>query len=249
MSNPTDIVYKAVVVQYAPTDGPDYVWANTHEFTAAPGLLGDAQATRAIASAFATYHQSLLNVRYGVDRVVLATYGPDLPWPPGFAVENFRVRGTGPAYGPPLPLSTALFVRKEVQRGRDGKSFLRGFFTEGMLDGEEIRNESGRAIPQYINDRGDALIAALSNAGATMVLASGPVTAVQTRAVTALRAVNARSLQYRTRRKTRLQQNALDRLASAFADGTIEPGEIVQILEALRRLFPGGNWPQLPPPA
>lgn len=248
MTAPTDFVYRAMVVQYAPTDGPDYNWANVHEFTGPPGLLGDRAATQAIAVAFAAFHRSMLNARFGVDRVVLSTYGPDLPFPPGFVVENFRQQGTGPSYGPPLPLSVVLFMRREVQRGRDGKLFLRGFLSEGMLNGEELRVETGRDIPGYVNGRGAALIENLDNAGVTLVLASGPVAAVQTRPVLTLRAVNARSLQYRTRRKTRFQQNALESILGTFGDGSISPSEIPTLIEALRRLFPGRGWPELPPP-
>lgn len=245
MTEPTDFVYRATVVQYAPTDGPDYLWANTHEFTAPAGLLGDQTNVRAVALAFASYHRSLLNPRYGVDRVVLSTYGPDLPFPPGFASESFRFQGNGTAFGPPLPLSVVLYVRRNVTRGRDGKLFLRGYFSEGMIDGEELREAGSPTLRVYIRERGAELLNALSALDCQLVLASGPIAALQTRPVLSLEAVNARTLQYRTRRKTRLQQNALGQIASAFADGSLSPEEIPQVLDGLRRLLPTGNWPVL----
>lgn len=248
MTEPTAFVYRASVVQYAPTDGPDYVWQNVWEFTAPPGLLGDEEAANAVASAFATFHRGLLLPAYGVDRVVLATYGPDLPWPPGFSVFPYRLRGQSNAGGTPLPLTVVAFVRKNVQRGRDGKIFLRGVLTTNSLAGEEFDTSRGVNFPGALATVSGPFFQALNSAGVQLVLASGPVAAIQTRPVQSLSAVNARALQYKTRRKSRLQQNALDSLLSTFADGSISAGEIPSLIDALRRLFPGRGWPELPPP-
>lgn len=249
MSQPTDFVYRALVVQYAPTDGPDYLWSNVHEFAAPAGLLGNAADSEAVATAFATYHRSLLLPSYGVDRVVLGTYGPDLPFPAGFSTFPFRLPGTSNAGGRPLPLEVVAFIRKRTQRGRNGKLFLRGVLTTNGIRGEEFDLTSGVNFPSAQQQAATALLNALEAAGATLVMASGPITAVQTRTVTALEAVNARTLQYRTRRKTRLQQNALEALREAYTSGGgITIDEIPAVIEALRRLLGGGNFPQLPPP-
>lgn len=249
MSAPTDIVYRALVVQYAPTDGPDYLWANTHEFTAAPGTLGNPADAQAIADAFAAYHRTVLLPQYGVDRVVLSTYGPDFPFPPGFSVFPYRASGQSTAGGRPLPLEVVAYVRRRTQRGRTGKLFLRGALTTNSIRGEEFDTQSGVNFPSAQQQAASALFAGLQSAGANLVMATGPITALQTRTVTALEAVNARTLQYRTRRKTRLQLNALENLASAYTSGggfTVD--EIPTVINALRALFGLGRFPELPPP-
>lgn len=248
MTVPTDFIYRVVVVQFAPTDGPDYVWGNTWEISSEAGLIGDEEAARRVANAFAAYHRSLLLPGYGVDRVILSTYGPDLPFPEGFATYPYRLRGTSNAGGTPLPLTNVAFIRKNVSRGRDGKLFLRGVLTSNSIAGEEFDTTRGVNFPSAHSQAAAALFNALNNANVRIVVARGPVAAIQSRDVLSLEAVNARSLQYRTRRKTRFQQNALSTLGQAFQDGSISPGEIPAILDALRRLFPGTSWPELPPP-
>jgi hypothetical protein len=248
MSAPT-FVYRATVVQYAPTDGPDYLWQNTHEFTAPGGLLNNTELTRTIALAFRNFHRSLLLQTYGVDRVVVSTYGPDLPFPPGFAVFPFRAPGTSTAAGRPLPLEVVAFIRKRVNRGRNGKMFLRGVLTSNMLRAEEFTAEAGANFPSAFEAAGNGLIFALNSAGCELVLASGPVATVQTRTVVQLEAANARSLKYRTRRKTRLQVNAVQTLRDVYrTGGGITIDEIPVVVEALRNLLGGANFPQLPSP-
>lgn len=248
MTTPTDFVYRANVIQFAPTDGPDYLWANVWEFSSPAGLIGDEAAAAAVANAFATYHRSLLLPLYGVDRVVLSTYGPDLPIAEGFASFPFRLRGTSSAGGSPLPLSNVAFIRKNVARGRDGKIFLRGVLTSLSITGEEFDTTRGVNFPSAHGQAATALLQALQAANARLVIARGPIGAVQTRDVISLEPVNARTLQYRTKRKSRLQQNALERLVQTVSDSAVSAGEVGPMIEALRRLFPSADWPQLPPP-
>lgn len=249
MTAPTDFVYRATVIQYAPTDGPDYLWANTWEFSSPGGLIGDAAGAQAIADAFANFHRWVLLPRYGVDRVVLSTYGPDLPFPAGFATFPYRQPGLYAAPGNPLPLEVVAFVRKRVSRGRNGKVFLRGVLTSQMITAEAftVPEPGGPDIANRISQASSGLFSQLQAANARVVLAAGPVGAVQTRDVVALEPVNCRTLQYRTRRKTRFQANALDTLRNAYASGGgITADEIPAVVEALRRLFGPGNFPQLP---
>ncbi len=242
-------VYRALVVQYAPTDGPDYVWSNTHEFTAPAGLLGNLEQARSIANAFRTFHRRQLLPAYGVDRVVLSTYGPDLPTPPGFASFPYREQGTSNAGGRPLPLEVIAFIRKRVARGRNGKIFLRGVLTTNSIRGEEFSVDFGVDFVSNLNIAATQLLNDLRAVDAELVMASGPLANVQTRTVFALEAVNARTLQYRTRRKTRLQQNALADLVSAYtSDGGITVDEIPTVIRSLRRLFGSGRFPELPAP-
>lgn len=247
MSNLTDFVYRATVIQFAPTDGPDYLWANQWEFTAQPGFLNDNQRVSDVANAFRLFHQALLLPSYGVDRVVISTYGPDLPFPPGFAVFPYRSRGTNDAGGRPLPLEVVAFARKRVNRGRHGKIFLRGVLTSNAIRAEEFITDAGVDIASGIRQQGNILLATLQTLDVTPVLAVGPISALQTRPVVQIEPVNARTLQYRTRRKTRLQQNAMDNLREVLGDNAIDPSEVATVIQAIERLFPTlRNPPQLP---
>lgn len=249
MTAPTDFVYRATVIQYAPTEGPDYLWANTWEFTSPAGLIGDTTAAEAVANAFRNYHRWVLLPRYGVDRVVLSTYGPDLPFPPGFTVYPYRQAGLYGASGNPLPLEVVAFVRKRVARGRSGKLFLRGSLTTEMIQGEEIVRGGLTDFAQRQEQAAQGLLSQLAAVDARIVLARGPIGAIQTRDVISLEAVNARTLQYRARRKTRFQAQALDQLRNAYTSGGgITIDEIPIVIDSLRRLLGGDAFPPLPPP-
>ena len=242
-------VYRATVVQYVPVEGPDYLFANTHEFTAPAGLLGNADTTRDIALAFRDFHRALLLPAYGVDRVIIGTYGPDLPFPAGFATFPFRAPGQSSLTGRKLPLEVVAFIRKRVGRGRNGKMFLRGVLTSSSIQGEEFVPEAGANFTAAFNGAANTLLNRLTTLGADLVLASGPVPAVQTRIVTQLEAVNARTLKYRTRRKTRLQANSLDVLREIYrSGGGVTIDEIPALVQALRGLLGSGNFPELPAP-
>jgi hypothetical protein len=236
MTSPTDFIYNVIVIQVAPSPGDDYIWVNRHEISSPAGLLNDADAINAIANAFASFHSnSLLNL-YRVDRVVISTYGPDLPWPPGFAVvPGPWVGQRSPAGSEPLPLECALFVRRNVVRGRDGKMFLRGVLTAAQVD--RFGNVDGNLI-NGTNQRGDTLLNALQNVNARMVMASGPVAAVQSRDVLSLRAVNFRTLQFRARRKSSIARYQVDTLL----DNLSGPG-----VQLLRQLLARYGWTDLPP--
>jgi len=236
MTAPTDFVYNVLVVQRAPSPGDDYLWVNRHEITSEAGLLGDAAAVDAVATAFRIFHQNVLLQGFGVDRVVISTYGPDLPWPPGFASIPGPWNGQrSPAGSEPLPLECALFVRRNVLRGRDGKLFLRGVLTAAQID--RFGNVDGD-FRNYVNQQGTALLNALQSANVRMVMASGPIAAVQTRDVSSLTAVNFRTLQFRTRRKSAIVRYQVDSLLDNLT------GPEAQVL---RRLLARYGWTDLPP--
>jgi hypothetical protein len=236
MTAPTDFVYNVLVIQRAPSAGDDYLWVNRHEITSEAGLLGDAAAVNAVATAFANYHRNVLLQGFGVDRVVISTYGPDLPWPPGFAsVPGPWTGQRSPAGSEPLPLECALFVRRNVLRGRDGKFFLRGVLTAAQVD--RFGNVDGD-FRNYVNQQGTTLLNALQSANVRMVMASGPIAAVQTRDVSSLTAVNFRTLQFRTRRKSAIVRYQVDSLLDNLT------GPEAQVL---RRLLARYGWTDLPP--
>lgn len=111
------------------------VWANTYEIQAIAGQTGTealwTQAVDDLVRLEATLHFRAVNF----DRVVVSTWVPDSrPYnPDNFTV--FPVSRTGlrtPNQGV-LPLTSALFVRRNAIVGRDGKLFYRGAVDAGYL--------------------------------------------------------------------------------------------------------------------
>jgi len=236
MTEPTDFVYNVLVVQRAPSPGDDYLWVNRHEITSAAGLLGDADAVNAVATAFRIFHQNVMLQGFVVDRIVLSTYGPDAPWPPGLSsVPGPWFGQRSPAGSEPLPLECALFVRRNVLRGRDGKFFLRATLTRNDID--RFGNVDSNLL-DFVNQQGTTLLNALQAANVRMVMASGPIAAIQTRDVTSLTAVNFRTLQFRTRRKSAIVRYQVDTLL----DNLSGPGA-----QLLRQLLARYGWTDLPP--
>lgn len=248
MDAPLPFVYSATVIQFAPTDGPDYLWANRHEFIAPAGLIGDRETAEAIAQLFAQFHRRVLLNPYGVDRVVLSTAGPDLPFPPGFASYPFRVMGSVGVAGRALPLELAAFIRKRVARGKNGKMFLRGVVSTDMIRGEELVNAGGFSFVGNFDAAANQLLTGLQQRNARLVVAPNALAATA-RDVLKLEAVNVRTLQYRTRRKTRLQANAISQLREFLEEGAIVPPESIPILLRAIRTLIGSSRPLLPPPA
>lgn len=243
MSEPTDFVYNVLVVQRAPSPGDDYLWVNRHQITADSGLLGDEARLNALATAFATFHAGMLYQQFAVDRVVVSTYGPDLPWPAGFgSVPGPWTGQISTGYlGGAVPLELCLFVRRNVTRGRDGKFFLRGALGYQAFD--QFGNLSTTLV-DYFNVQASALLQSLQTQDVQMVMASGPVAAIQTRQVLSLQAVNLRTLQFRTRRKSAVRRYQL----TQFLQGALSSDELSQAWDLLDDL--GVNQsPLLPPPS
>lgn len=243
MSEPTDFVYQVLVVFRAPSPGDDYVWVNRHQITADAGLLGDQTRLENLADAFADFHADVLSGSFFVDRIVVSTYGPDLPWPPGFAsVPVSRVGGMDfNTWGEWLPLECALLVRRNVTRGRDGKFFLRGCLSRTSVD------RFGNVIPSVLNlvtQRGATLLSALAAQDVQMVMASGPVAAIQTRQVLSLQPVNFRILQFRARRKSAIRRY---QLTQTLLSEVTDTQDLVQIWTLLNQLGVTQS-PLLPPP-
>lgn len=243
MTEPTDFVYQVLVVHRAPSPGDDYLWVNRHQITADAGLLGDETRLNAVAGAFATFHAAVLFETCVVDRVVISTYGPDLPWPPGFASYPANlpgVVGIG-SWGEPLPLEVVAFVRRNVTRGRDGKFFLRGALSRTRVDRFGNIDQQTRDL---INSRAATLLAALSNQDVQLVMASGPVAAIQTRQVQSLQVVNARTLQFRARRKSAIRRY---QLTQTLLGEITDAQDLAQVWSLLNQLGVTQS-PLLPPP-
>lgn len=243
MTEPTDFVYNVIVIFTAPSPGDDYVWTNRHQITADAGLLGDQARLEDLAGTFATYHTGVLFSPFKVDRVVISTYGPDLPWPPGFASIPVNLAGvlSPDSFGEVLPLECVLLVRRNVARGRDGKFFLRGALTRNTVD--RYGNVTSNLLT-LISQRSANLLSALESLDVQMVMASGPIAAIQTRQVVSLEPVNFRTLQFRTRRKSAIRRYQL----TQFLQSVLSTDELSQAWDLLDDL--GVNQsPLLPPPS
>lgn len=243
MSEPTDFVYSVLVVHVAPSAGDDYVWVNRHQITADAGLLGDQQRLEDLADAFATYHTGVLFNPFKVDRIVVSTYGPDLPWPPGFASVPINLFGvlSPDSFGEVLPLECVLFVRRNVVRGRDGKYFLRGSLTRNTVD--RFGNVSQNLL-SLIAQRSATLLSALASQDIQMVMASGPVAAIQTRQVISLEPVSFRTLQFRARRKSAIRRY---QLTQTLLGEITDAQDLAQVWSLLNQLGVTQS-PLLPPP-
>jgi hypothetical protein len=241
-------VYSATVIQFAPTHGPDYLWANRHDFIAPAGFIGDRETSEAVAQLFAQFHRRLLLNIYGVDRVVLHTFGEDLPFPPGFVTVPFRTLGAVGIAGRPLPLEIAAFIRKRVPRGRNGKMFLRGVLSTEMLFGEEFTNTSqGYSFTGNFESAANQLIGGLQQRGVRLVVTRSPLPPFA-RDVLRMEAVNARTLQYRSRRKSRYQMNAIEQINEILREGAEVTAENLPVLIRAIRVLVGRRPPVLPPP-
>lgn len=111
------------------------VWANTYELQAEQAASnGEAVWAQAV-NDIVRLEQALHLDAVMFDRVVVSTWVPDnIPYnPQNFSSYPISLRGAKGANAPGLPLTSALFVRRDVSTGRDGKLFYRG-----SLDGNDI---------------------------------------------------------------------------------------------------------------
>lgn len=148
-------VYKSLVGR------PDLVWANAYEVQYdenSPGISDPAASAAEACRSFVQFEQAfhLPTVRF--NRVVFSTLVPDgQPYNPASFVsfdasDAAGSRGTDGTN--PEPLSTCLFVRREVAFGRNGRVLYRG-----VLLGSEVSSQAGEA---------DLVTAAQANLGGTI---------------------------------------------------------------------------------
>lgn len=103
------------------------------------GQVGVAQ----LASNVVEFERALTRDTIAFDRVVVSTWAEEVG---GYNPDQFVVidaQGTGSIAGgsTDLPLEAALFVRRGVGSGRQGKLFLRGYLTESRVE-----NRSGQWV-------------------------------------------------------------------------------------------------------
>ena len=244
------------IVYRADAAGEDVYWANRLEIEQdLNGLLSD---PTNIANAFAGAFQSLLLPAFWLDRVVLSTYAQDgRPYnPETLFVYPYNQRGTRPGQnvGAALPLTNVLHIRKRVGSGRLGNLFLRGFLAEGDIQSDPNSGAVSLTEPQNIADSINQIYAQLSGAlGSTagLALISGQGLILQARRVTGFQVAGVSSRKFRTRRKSRLVQNAATQLRDLLDDGGITLDEFPQLVQAagtvLRALGEAPIPPLLPP--
>ena len=237
-------------------DGPKgrQYWANRLELSAPVGGVGIDPPL--VAQAFAAAWTNVLLPAFWVDHILLSTYAPDSqPYnPSNLFVLPVGARGTRvvPAGSAALPLNNVLHVRKLTGSGRLGHLFLRGFLCTTDLTSDPNTGVVSLTDPDNFFTEMQALydniVAGLGGA-ATLAMISGTGVILQERTVTGFAPVGIKSRDYRTRRKSRLVENALDQARSILGDGGITVDEIPAVVETVTTLVRalGAELPPVPP--
>jgi hypothetical protein len=109
-----------------------YKWANNYEIQATSGITDPPGQLLAIANRLVALEAAIhLNIVL-IDRVTISTYAPDsLPYNPDtLASFPYTQLGQRSPSGDILPLEACLYVRRNVDFGRDGRLLYRGCLTE-----------------------------------------------------------------------------------------------------------------------
>lgn len=118
-----------------------YAWANNYEVEAIQNITNPIVALEALATRIVALERPIHLSGVIIDRVTVSTYVPDsLPYNPNtLAVFPFSVAATRTAVREPLPLELCLFVRRNVNFGRDGRLLYRGCLTEDDMSATSFR--------------------------------------------------------------------------------------------------------------
>lgn len=208
-------------------------WANRYELNV-PGSDGvDAED---IADAFATSLRPILLQNFYLDHVVVSTWAADgQPYDPlTFFTKPYNQRGTrgNDLSTTVLPINNVVHVRKLTTAGRTGNVFIRGYLQE-----EDISSDVSGAVT--LSDVSKAQVANALNDLVTNlpqgceIVMIGPVGGVQViRPVTGFSVAKLGSHNLRTKRKSRLVNNAVESMSGLLADGGITIDEIPAFVEA-----------------
>jgi len=104
-----------------------YLWANNYEIEATQDITNPVTSLEFLANRLVELERNLHVSIVMIDRVTISTYVPDsLPYnPSNLAVFPFSVPGSRGMTGTLLPLEACLFVRRNVDFGRDGRLLYR----------------------------------------------------------------------------------------------------------------------------
>jgi hypothetical protein len=105
-----------------------YTWANNYEVEATQDIPNPATSLEFLAQRIALLERDLHIQGAIIDRVTISTYVPDsLPYnPDNLATFPFSLPAVRTGQGNAMPLEVCLFVRRNVNFGRDGRLLYRG---------------------------------------------------------------------------------------------------------------------------
>ena len=118
-----------------------FAWANNYEVEATQDISNPSTELEFLANRIVELEKNLHLAGIIIDRVTISTYVPDsLPYNPNnVATFPFSVTSTRPAPAEVLPLELCLFVRRNVNFGRDGRLLYRGCLHEGDMSASGFR--------------------------------------------------------------------------------------------------------------
>jgi len=118
-----------------------FAWANNYEVEATQDISNPSTELEFLANRIVELEKNLHISGITIDRVTISTYVPDsLPYNPNnVATFPFSVFATRQAPSEVLPLELCLFVRRNVNFGRDGRLLYRGCLHEGDMSATAFR--------------------------------------------------------------------------------------------------------------
>ena len=244
MAQLTGAISVQVIYRSDSAVGPLY-WANRYEAFSDEGI--DSQQ---LAAAYEAFALPLLNSTYWVDHIVVGTLAQDgQPYSVDvLGVWPVNKRGLREVeYGSMLlPLNNVLLLKKYVPSGRLGSIMLRGYLTEADI-GSDGNGGVSLVNPTAVQAAVDAAFANLDTATAPMAMISGPMTLTVVRPVTKLIVSRISSKSLRTKRKSRLVQNAVQGLSQRLSDGIVTAEELVPVVADIATLVKAISGTNLPP--
>jgi hypothetical protein len=118
-----------------------FAWGNNYEVEATQDIPNPSTELEFLANRIVELEKNLHIVGVIIDRVTISTYVPDSrPYNPNnVATFPFSVMATRPGATEVLPLELCLFVRRNVNFGRDGRLLYRGCLLESDMSAAAFR--------------------------------------------------------------------------------------------------------------
>jgi hypothetical protein len=134
--NQGDVLTVRSYKQYA-----GFAWANNYEVEATQDITNPVSALQFLVERIAFLERDIHLNSVVIDRITVSTYVPDSrPYNPNtLATYPLSINGTRPVSANVLPLELCLFVRRNVDFGRDGRLLYRGCLTENDMFAESFR--------------------------------------------------------------------------------------------------------------
>jgi len=118
-----------------------FAWANNYEVEATQDITNPVSALQFLVERIAFLERDIHLNSVVIDRITVSTYIPDSrPYNPNtLAVYPLSINCTRPMSANVLPLELCLFVRRNVDFGRDGRLLYRGCLTEDDMFAQSFR--------------------------------------------------------------------------------------------------------------